>query len=67
MAVAGCKTMINYTRDHTVADSLDYMATWQAGMFQMPDVMEAMKAKQTKRMPEYENLKPRQAMMKGIE
>jgi enoyl-CoA hydratase len=42
------------------------MATWQAGMFQMPDVMEAMKAKQTKRMPEYENLKPRQAMMKGI-
>ena len=67
MAVAGCKTMINYTRDHTVADSLDYMATWQAGMFQMPDVMEAMQAQQTKRMPEYENLKPRQAMMKSSE
>lgn len=67
MAVAGCKTMINYTRDHTVADSLDYMATWQAGMFQMPDVMEAMQAQQTKRMPEYENLKPRQVMMKSSE
>jgi enoyl-CoA hydratase len=53
MAVAGCKEMINYTRDHSVSDSLNYMATWQAGMFQMPDIQEAMAAGQQKRVPEY--------------
>lgn len=56
MAVAGCKEMINYTRDHTVSDSLTYMATWQSGMFQMPDVQEAMAAGQEKRLPVYAEL-----------
>jgi enoyl-CoA hydratase len=58
MAVAGCKEMINYTRDHSVSDSLNYMATWQSGMLQMPDVMEAMNAQKERRMPKYEPLKP---------
>jgi len=56
MAVAGCKEMINYTRDHSVSDSLTYMATWQSGMFQMPDVQEAMAAGQAKRLPVYDEL-----------
>ena len=38
LAVSGTKTMINYAVEHTVAESLTYMATWQAGMFQMEDV-----------------------------
>jgi enoyl-CoA hydratase len=59
MAVAGCKEMINYSRDHDVADSLNYMATWQSGMLQMPDVMEAMSAGQQKRQPIFENLLPK--------
>lgn len=63
MAVAGCKEMINYTRDHTVSDSLNYMATWQSGMFQMPDIQEAMTAQQQKRMPKYEELHDKKSMM----
>jgi len=58
MAVTGCKEMINYTRDHSVADSLNYMATWQSGMLQMPDVMEAMNAQKERRLPQYEPLQP---------
>jgi len=58
LAVAGCKEMINYSRDHSVADSLNYMATWQSGMLQMPDVMEAMSAGKEKRMPIFEPLHP---------
>ena len=58
MAVAGCKAMLNYSRDHSLSDSLDYMATWQAGMFQMPDVQEAMAAAQQKRAPEFAPLLP---------
>ena len=61
MAVAGCKEMINYTRDHDVSDSLNYIATWQSGMLQMPDVMEAMTAGQQKRKPVFENLLSKKA------
>lgn len=32
LALAGSKEMLNYTRDHSVADALNYVATWQAGM-----------------------------------
>jgi enoyl-CoA hydratase len=56
MAVTGCKEMINYTRDHNVSDSLTYMATWQSGMLQMPDIQEAMAAGQEKRLPVYAEL-----------
>jgi len=61
MAVSGCKEMLNYTRDHSVTDSLNYMATWQSGMLQMPDVMEAMTAGQQKRKPVFDNLLPKKA------
>ena len=49
LAVAGCKEMINYSRDHSVADSLKYMATWQAGMFRPQDMMMTFMAKAQKK------------------
>jgi enoyl-CoA hydratase len=58
LAVWGTKEMITYTRDHSVADGLDYVATWQTGMFQGYDMMEAFKAKADGRDPEYEDLLP---------
>jgi len=58
LAVSGTKTMINYAVEHTVAESLTYMATWQAGMFQMEDVFKAMEAQKTKTLPEYPPLHP---------
>lgn len=45
LAIHGTKETINYTRDHTVADSLHYIATWQTGMFQPADMMESFGAK----------------------
>jgi enoyl-CoA hydratase len=63
MAVNGCKEMINYARDHSINESLNYMATWQAGMFQMPDVLEAMAAQTEKRLPNYEPLHPKTTLM----
>jgi len=56
LAVAGTKQQLNYTRDHSVADSLDYMATWQSGMLQTQDVAEAMTAKMEKREAVYDDL-----------
>ena len=59
LAVAGVKQMLNHSRDHSVADSLDYMATWQAGMLQSTDVSEAMKARTEKRSAQFDDLSPR--------
>lgn len=58
LAVTGSKAMINYSRDHSVADSLDYMATWQAGMFRPTDIMKSMQANATKTQAEYDDLFP---------
>ena len=58
MAVAGCKEMINYSRDHSIADSLKYMATWQSGMFRPQDMMKCFAAKSQKTTPEFEPLLP---------
>ena len=58
LAVWGSKEMITYSRDHTVADSLNYIATWQTGMFQPADMGESFKARQEKREPAYPDLLP---------
>ncbi|GGB68436.1 crotonase/enoyl-CoA hydratase family protein [Shewanella inventionis] len=59
LAVTGCKEMINYARDHSVADSLQYMSVWQSGMFQpQNDMMEVFNAKAQNRAPEFEELTP---------
>lgn len=58
LAVTGCKEMLNFSRDHSVEDSLKYMATWQAGMFRPTDMMKTFQAKSQKQAPEYEDLFP---------
>lgn len=56
LAVTGCKEMLNYSRDHSVEDSLKYMATWQAGMFRPTDLMKSFQAKATKQSAQYDDL-----------
>ena len=59
LAVYGSKMMINYARDHTVADGLDYIATWQAGMYNPAvDMAESFKAKAEKRAARFDELLP---------
>ena len=58
LAVWGTKEMITYTRDHSVADSLNYIATWNAGMLQPADMVESFTAKAEKRDPDYDDLPP---------
>jgi len=58
LAVAGCKEMINYSRDHSVADSLKYMATWQSGMFRPNDMMKTFAAKAQKTQAQFDDIWP---------
>lgn len=59
LAVHGSKVMINYARDHSIADGLDYIATWQAGMYNPEtDMAESFIAKRDKRPAEFADLLP---------
>lgn len=58
LAVTGCKQMINYARDHSTADCLDYIAVWNAGMLPPSHMKEAFTAKAEKRKPVFNNLLP---------
>ena len=44
LAIRGSKEMILYARDHTVADGLNYIATWNAGMMSQADLMGSVEA-----------------------
>jgi enoyl-CoA hydratase len=54
----GNKESLLYARDHSVADSLAFTATWQMGALQPTDMMESFAAKGERRTPEYQDLPP---------
>ena len=58
LAIWGTKVAMNYARDHSVDDALDQIATWQSGMFQPADMMEAFAAKSEKRPAVFPELLP---------
>ncbi len=55
LSIRGVKEMITYARDHTVADGLNYVATWNAAMLLSNDLQEAMMANMGKRAPEFKD------------
>ena len=55
IAVQGSKEMIRYMRDHSVADGLNYIATWNASMLQAEDMRVAMAAHMSKQTPEFKD------------
>ena len=55
LSIRGTKEMITYARDHSVADSLNYIATWNAAMLMSQDLTEAMTANMTKKVPSFKD------------
>ena len=58
LAIWGTKESINFTRDHSVADSLNFIATWQAGMYQPQDMASVFEAQSKNEEPEFDDLPP---------
>ena len=58
MAVWGTKQTMHYTRDHSVADGLEFIANWNAAMFDTDDMGEAFTAKIEQRAAEFPDLWP---------
>jgi enoyl-CoA hydratase len=53
LSVRGTKEMIGYARDHSVADALNHVATWNAAMLFSDDLTEALAAAREKRAGRY--------------
>ena len=55
LAVRGSKEMLVYSRDHSVAEGLNYIATWNAGMMSQLDLQAGILAQMEKRNALYED------------
>lgn len=53
LAIRGLKETLNYSRDHSVADSLNQVATWNAAMLLSADLGECLAAQREKRPPSF--------------
>ncbi len=58
LAVTGSKVMINYGRDHSTSDTLDYVGVWNASMLPAKHMQEAFMARAEKREPVFPDLLP---------
>jgi enoyl-CoA hydratase len=55
LAIRGTKETLLYARDHSVAEGLNYIATWNAGMLSQADLQEGLQAQLEKRRASYED------------
>jgi enoyl-CoA hydratase len=56
LAITGIKQVLNHGRDHSIADGLEYVAVWNAGMLQGADMAAAVQAQMTRQSATYQNL-----------
>ena len=64
LAVYGCKKMINYARDHSTDDGLDYIAIWNATHLKIEEIQEAMLSNVEKRPGNFVDLPPSPSVRK---
>ena len=55
ISIRGTKEMLLYTRDHSVQDGLNYIATWNAGMLSQQDLMAGITAQAERKVANYED------------
>ncbi|KAJ3066544.1 hypothetical protein HK102_007628, partial [Quaeritorhiza haematococci] len=56
VATLGTKHILNYSRDHTVDEGLNYVAVWNSAMLNTQDLGIAMQAGMQKRKPAFSKL-----------
>ncbi|RDD39819.1 Delta(3,5)-Delta(2,4)-dienoyl-CoA isomerase, mitochondrial [Trichoplax sp. H2] len=56
VAITGSKINMNYSRDHSVDEGLNYIANWNMSMLQSEDLMTSVQAAMTKTPPKYKDL-----------
>ena len=54
LAIRGSKEMLLFSRDHSVREGLDHIATWNSGMLSGADLKESMQAQMEQRPAKYD-------------
>ena len=57
LAMWATKENLNYARDHTVEEGLNYISLWNAATLHQEDIMTSMSAKMAKQKPKYKDLR----------
>ena len=65
LAITSTKEMLNFSRDHSIKDSLNYVALWNTAMSINHEMSVALKAKVEKKEPKFEDLLPRKKYLDG--
>lgn len=55
ISIRGTKNVLNYSRDHSVFDGLQYVATWNSAMLLSDDLTEAYRSRAEKRSADFQN------------
>lgn len=55
LSIRGTKQVLLFSREHSVADGLDYIATWNSGMLMSDDLKIALAAMRKNETPDFEN------------
>jgi enoyl-CoA hydratase len=55
LAIRGTKEMVLYSRDHSVSEGLNYIATWNSGMMSQVDMQAGIQAQMNKTQAAYED------------
>ena len=55
LAIRGTKEMVLYSRDHSVSEGLNYIATWNSGMMSQVDMQAGIQAQMNKALAAYED------------
>ena len=63
LAIYGTKRIINFARDHSTSDALDYIGIWNASMLQQDEIVEAMNANREKRDADFVDLPSKRKQM----
>jgi len=66
LAVHGCKRAIQYARDHSTQEGLEWIGMWNASMLQNDEILEAMSAAQEKRSGAFADLPSTQEGLEWI-
>ncbi|KAJ3130352.1 putative enoyl CoA hydratase [Nowakowskiella sp. JEL0407] len=56
VATLGTKHLLNYSRDHTVDEGLNYTALWNSAMIHTEDVTKSIEAAKKKNLPKFSKL-----------
>ncbi|MDB4281750.1 crotonase/enoyl-CoA hydratase family protein [Paraglaciecola sp.] len=55
LVTRGIKEVMNFSREHSIQDGLNFVATWNAGIMSQVDLKEVMEAKAERRAPHFED------------